>query len=128
MAEKAPEEARNHLCGLQISRVACEAEQDAEGARLRRGSRRLSSLCYDCASCEYVEVICLSSCKSLKDCTCTGVNKSRLALCRVAHASIDARAARCRRIECDIADLGDKGGQKLGSTMSLLSKSVTTPL
>ena len=26
------------------------------------------------------------------------------------------------------ADLGDKGGQKLGSTMSLLSKSVTTPL
>ena len=72
MAEKAPEEARNHLCGLQISRVACEAKQDAEGARLRRGSRRLSSLCYDCASCEYVEVICLPSCKSLKDCPCTG--------------------------------------------------------
>ena len=36
MAEKAPEEARNHLCGLQISRVACGAKQDAEGARLRR--------------------------------------------------------------------------------------------
>ena len=72
MAEKAPEEARNHLCGLQISRVACEAKQDAEGARLRRGSRRLSSLCYDCASCKYVEVICLPSCKSLKDCPCTG--------------------------------------------------------
>ena len=72
MAEKAPEEARNHLCGLQISRVACEAKQDAEGARLRRGSRRLSSLCYDCASCEYVKVICLPSCKSLKDCPCTG--------------------------------------------------------
>ena len=57
---------------LRGPRVACEAKQDAEGARLRRGSRRLSSLCYDCASCEYVEVICLSSCKSLKDCPCTG--------------------------------------------------------
>jgi hypothetical protein len=37
-------------------------------------------------------------------------------------------AARRRRNEYGIADLGDKGGQKLGSTISLLSKSVTTPL
>ena len=53
--------------------VACGAKQEhAEGARLRRGLRRLSSLCYDCATCEYVEVICLPSRKSLKDCPCTG--------------------------------------------------------
>jgi hypothetical protein len=37
-------------------------------------------------------------------------------------------AARRRRIEYGIADLEDKGGQKLGSTISLLSKSVSTPL